>query len=562
MDNLCGFCFYFRDAPGTMSAMGGPNYDFDYLVVGSGFGGSVSALRLSEKGYRVGVLERGKRWRAEDFPRTNWNLRKFLWVPLLRCFGIQAITVLRDVMIFHGCGVGGGSLVYANTLLVPPDVVFADPRWKKLGNWKGDLAPHYAMAKRMLGATTAICPTETDHLLHEIANDLGVGETWRPTEVGVYFGTPGQTVADPYFGGLGPDRSGCVECGGCMVGCRHGAKNTLDKNYLYLAEQLGTQIIPETEVLDIRELPEGGYAVDTRRITDLFFKRRKTYRTRGIVLSGGVLGTVPLLLQCKQRGSLPRLSDRLGNFVRTNSEAIVGAKSRRSGVDYSRGIAIASGFHPTPETHIEMVRYGRGQDFMGLLMTVMVSGGGRWPRAVRWLGEVIRHPLKFLRVSIPFGFARKSGILLVMQTLPSHMSLNLRRKWYWPFGRTIDSQWDSPEKVPKYIPLANEMAGRLAEKIGGDPTSGTGEVLLSVSSTAHILGGCPMGADASDGVIDKYGRAFGYDNFYIADGSVVPVNLSVNPSLTICALSEWFASHIPPRESAAANQQTGVVCPP
>ena len=545
-----------------MTAMGGDHYDFDYLIIGSGFGGSVSALRLSEKGYTVGVLERGKRWRAEDFPRTNWNLRKFLWAPVARCFGIQAITLLRDVMILHGCGVGGGSLVYANTLLIPPEVVFKDPRWSQLGDWWRDLAPHYATAQRMLGATTAICPTETDHMLREIAHDMQRGDTYHQTQVGVFFGEPGKQVPDPYFDGRGPSRSGCVECGGCMVGCRHDAKNTLDKNYLYLAEQLGTQVIPETEVLDIRELPGGGYEVDTRRITDLVFKRRKTYRARGIVLSGGVLGTVPLLLKCKQQGSLPRLSDCLGDFVRTNSEALVGAKSRRPDVDYSRGIAIASGFYPTPDTHVEMVRYGRGQDFMSVLTTLFASGEGALPRPLRWFTEILRHPLKFLRVSNPFGFARKTGILLVMQTLPSHMSLRLRRRWYWPFRRQVDSEWDSQEKVPKSIPLADEVARRLADKMDGDTISGVGEVLFSVSSTAHILGGCPMGADASSGAIDKYGRAFGYDNFYIADGSVVPVNLSVNPSLTICALSEWIASHIPPQQAARVNQPAGVACPP
>ncbi len=544
-----------------MMSMGGEHYDFDYLIIGSGFGGSVSALRLAEKGYSVGVLERGKRWRAEDFPRTNWNLRKFLWAPLLRCFGIQAITMLRDVMILHGCGVGGGSLVYANTLLVPPDIVFNDPRWSRMGNWREDLAPHYATAQRMLGATEAICPTETDHMLQAIAEDMGRGETFHHTQVGVYFGEPGKRVADPYFGGRGPERSGCVECGGCMVGCRHDAKNTLDKNYLYLAEQLGTQVIPEAEVLDIRELPEGGYAVDTRKITDVVFKRRRTFRARGIVLSGGVLGTVPLLLKCKERGSLSRLSDRLGAYVRTNSEALVGAKSRHADVDYSRGIAIASGFYPTPDTHVEMVRYGRGQDFMSVLTTVLVGDGTSWPRPLRWLGQIVRHPLKFLRVFNPFGFARKTGILLVMQTLPSHMSLSLRRRWFWPFKRRVDSIWDSPEKVPKFIPLAGEVADRLAEKMDGDTIAGVGEVMFNVSSTAHILGGCPMGADASAGVIDKYGRAFGYDNFYIADGSVVPVNLSVNPSLTICALSEWIASHIPPKQAADVNQPAGAICP-
>ncbi len=541
--------------------MGGEQFDFDYLIIGSGFGGSVSALRLAEKGYRVGVLERGKRWQAADFPRTNWNLRKFLWAPLARCFGIQAITVLRDVMILHGTGVGGGSLVYANTLLIPPDVVFEDPRWRKLGDWKARLAPHYATARRMLGATTAICPTETDQMLREIAADMGVGETWRPTQVAVYFGEAGKTVGDPYFGGQGPPRTGCTQCGGCMVGCRYGAKNTLDKNYLYFAEQLGAVIVPETEVLDIREREGGGYEIETRRITDLVFKRRRTYRARGIVLSGGVLGTVPLLLKCKQRGSLPRLSDQLGNYVRTNSEALVGAKSRHADVDYSRGVAIASGFHPTRDTHIEMVRYGRGQDFMALLTTVMTSSGGPWPRPLPWLAEIVRRPLKFLRVANPFGFARKTGILLVMQTLPSHMSLKLRRRWFWPFSRRIDSVWDSPEQVPKVIPMANAVAERLAEKMDGDTVGGLGEVLLNLSSTAHILGGCPMGADATEGVIDNVGRAFGYDNFYVADGSVVPVNLSVNPSLTICALSEWIASHIPPKETLAEKQPAGVICP-
>lgn len=538
------------------------SFDFDYLVIGSGFGGSVSALRLAEKGYTVGVIERGKRWRSEDFPETSWNLRKFLWAPLVRCFGIQAITLLRDVMILHGCGVGGGSLVYANTLLEPPAAVYDDPRWRALGDWRTDLAPHYATARRMLGVATALCPTETDHMLREIANDIGLGDTYHPTEVGVYFGQPGQTVADPYFDGRGPPRTGCVQCGGCMVGCRHNAKNTLDKNYLYLAEQLGAQVIAESEVLDVRELPGGGYEVETRRITDWFVKRRHTWRSRGIVLAGGVLGTVPLLLKCKARGSLPRLSDRLGEYVRTNSEALVGATSRRGDVDYSRGIAIASGFHPHPETHVEMVRYGDGQDAMSLLSTVLVGAGRPWPRAVRWLGQIVRHPLRFLRACNPFGWARRTGILLIMQYLPNHMSLSLRRRWYWPFARRVDSSWDSPEKVPKFMPIANELAERLADKMDGEPGSMLGEVLFNVSSTAHILGGCPMGADPASGVIDKYGRVFGYDNFYIADGSVVPVNLSVNPSLTICALSEWIASHIPAKTSEPVHHEKGAACQP
>jgi cholesterol oxidase len=545
-----------------MAAAPSPSFEYDFIVIGSGFGGSVSALRLAEKGYSVAVLERGKRWRTEDFPKTNWNIRKYLWAPLVRCFGIQAITLLRDVMILHGCGVGGGSLVYANTLLIPPDRVFADPRWSALGSWKDDLAPHYATARRMLGVTTAPCPTETDHLLREIANDLGRGDTYHPTEVGVFFGAPGKTVPDPYFGGRGPERAGCIECGGCMVGCPHNAKNTLDKNYLYLAEQLGVDVIPETLVRDVRALPGGGYEVDTQRITDWVFKRRRTLRARGVVMAGGVLGTVPLLLKCKERGSLPRLSDALGTYVRTNSEALVGSTSRRRDADFTSGIAIASGFWPTDDTHIEMVRYGKGQDFMSLLRTVLVGGGPPWPRPLRFLAEIVRHPIRFLRMCNPFGWAQRTGILLVMQLLPNHMSLRLRRRWFWPFSKRLDTLWQSSQKVPKYFPIANDAAQRLADKMEGDPWSALGEVLFNTTSTAHILGGCPMGTDPSQGVIDKLGRAFGYDNLYVVDGSIVPVNLSVNPSLTICALAEWVMSHVPAKHAEAVPETRGVACPP
>jgi cholesterol oxidase len=529
------------------------DFDCDYLVIGSGFGGSVTALRLAEKGYSVAVVERGKRWRSDDFPKTNWNIRKYLWAPKLRCFGIQAFTFLRDVMILHGCGVGGGSLVYANTHLVPPDEVFEDPRWRLLGDWKVDLAPHYATAKRMMGVTTACCQTEADHLLNEIARDMGRGETYHPTDVAVFFGEPGKTVPDPYFGGTGPERAGCMLCGGCMVGCRHNAKNTLDKNYLYFAEQRGVEIISETEVRQIRELPNEGYELDTVRVTDLFFKRRRTIRCRGIVAAGGVLGTVPLLMRCKSSGSLPKISNQLGCFVRTNSEALVGSTSRRRDIDFSKGIAIASGFRPDDKTQIEMCRYGAGQDFMSLICTVLVPGGPPWPRCLRFAAHVIRHPLAFLRLLNPMGWAKRSGILLVMQSLPNHMSLELRRRWYWPIGRRVSSQWNSTEKVPKYIPIANAVAERLADKMNGDASGSIPEAVFNLSTTAHILGGCPMGKERDEGVIDRYGRLFGYQNFYVADGSIIPANLSVNPSLTILALSEWIMSHVPPKQAELSN---------
>ena len=520
-------------------------FDYDFIIVGSGFGGSVSALRLSEKGYKVAVLERGKRWASGDFPRTNWNVRKYLWAPKLFCFGIQAITLLRDVLILHGCGVGGGSLVYANTLLVPPESVFEDPHWRALGNWSADLAPHYVTAQRMLGVSLAECQTETDHMLRQIARDMGREETYQPTRVGIFFGESGKTALDPYFDGKGPERTGCVQCGGCMVGCRHNSKNTLDKNYLYLAEKIGAAVVPETEVCAIRELAGGGYEIDTVRITDILFKRRRTFRTRGVVMAAGVLGTVPLLLRCKSKGWLPRISDRIGTFVRTNSEALVGSRSWKKGANYSKGIAIASGFKPDDHTHVEMVRYGEGQDFMSLLSTFLVGGGPPWPRPVRFLGAILRHPVKFLRFANPVGWAKGSAILLVMQSLPNHMSLALKRRWYWPFAKKVTSVWNSSQRVPKYFPMANEVAERLATKMAGQPSSNFPEVVLNLTSTAHILGGCPMGRDANEGVIDSQGRLFGYERFYVADGSIIPCNLSVNPSLTITALSEWIMSKIP-----------------
>lgn len=522
--------------------------DYDYLVIGSGFGGSVAALRLAEKGYSVAVIERGKRWQNADFPKTNWNLRKFIWIPLLRCFGIQAFTFLRDMMILHGCGVGGGSLVYASTHLIPPDEVFEDPAWRSLGDWKNDLAPHYATASQMLGVSEACCLGDTDRMLREIANDMGRGATFHPTTVAIHFGDPAKTVSDPYFGGHGPERAGCIHCGGCMVGCRHNAKNTLDKNYLYLAERRGVTIVPETEVRAIHELDTGGYQVDALKITDFLVKRKRSFRCGGVVAAGGVMGTLPLLMRCKMRGQMPRISHRLGQIVRTNSEALVGSTSRRSDVDYSQGIAIASGFRPDEHTGVEMCRYGSGQDLMSLLCTLSVPGSSVWPRWTRLVREAIRNPGAFLRLLNPFGWSRRSGILLVMQSLPNHLNLNMERNWCWPFSRRLTSQWGTSEQIPKYIPVADEVAHRLAKKMDGDASASIPEVLFNMSTTAHILGGCPMGRDASEGVIDKYGRLFGYENFYIADASAIPVNLGVNPSHTILALSEYFMSHVPEKK--------------
>ena len=518
---------------------------YDFVVVGSGFGGSVSALRLAEKGYSVAVVERGRRFRSEDFPKTNWNLRKFLWAPQFGCYGIQAITLLKDVLVLHGTGVGGGSLVYANTLLVPPQEVFGDPGWCRLGDWKRDLAPHYERAQRMLGVVQARGQGEADRLLARVARELDPDAQPRATRVGVFFGEPGKTVPDPYFGGEGPARSGCTLCGGCMVGCRHGAKNTLDKNYLYLAERRGVRVIAETEVSEIRPAQDG-YVLTTRRVTGLSSTNKGALRANSVVLAGGVLGTLPLLFRSKAAGGLARLSDRLGDFVRTNSEAIVGFADGRKHVDHSRGIAIASGADVLG-THFEMVRYGAGQDAMSVLGTLMVDAGAPWPRALRLLGAALRHPLSFARTFYPFGWARRGAILLAMQSLPNHLRLTPKSSWRWPFFTSLESVWATGAPVPKYFPAAHRVARRMAELTGGFAQSALPEVMLNLSTTAHILGGCPMGENAHQGVVDRHGRVFGYPNLYVADGSVLPANLGVNPALTITAVAEWIMSQIPAR---------------
>jgi cholesterol oxidase len=522
-------------------------HDYDFIVVGSGFGGSVSALRLAEKGYRVLVVEAGKRWRTEDFPRTNWRLRKFLWLPGLFCYGIQRLTLLRDVLVLSGAGVGGGSLVYANTLLVPRDEAFQRGTWPPGTDWRQVLAPHYATARRILGVTRNPQLWEGDRRLLEFARSLGKEDTFEPTQVGVLFGErPGEEVGDPYFGGAGPARSTCIHCGGCMVGCRHNAKNTLDKNYLYFAEQLGAEILPETQVTAVREDGQGGYLVAVERSTARLRKRRRTLRARGVVLAAGALGTVNLLLKCKESGALPRLSPALGRYVRTNSEVLSGTTARDDEVDYSRGIAIASGFHPAPDTYMEVVRYSAGSDAMSFFGTLLTDDGTRLTRPLKWAATCLRHPLDFLRTLSPFGWARRSTIILVMQTIESSLRLVRERRWFWPFSKRLTSRRapDQPP-VPSYIPVANQAARHLARATGGFPSSALNEVLLNVPTTAHILGGAPMAATPAEGVVDERNRVFGYENLYVVDGSTIPSNLGVNPSLTITAMAEHAMSLVP-----------------
>jgi cholesterol oxidase len=530
---------------------------FDYTVVGSGFGGSVSAMRLSEKGYKVLVLERGKRYRDQDFPRTNWIVWKFLWMPALRCFGIFELSPMECGLMLHGSGVGGGSLVYANVLEVPDDALFENPSWKNLADWKNILKPHYETARRMLGVAVNPKLSPADDVLKKIAEDLGQGQTFRPTNVGVFFGPEGKEVPDPYFGGEGPPRRGCDYCGGCMVGCRNNGKNSLDKNYLYFAEKRGTEIRPEAEVTDIRPLPAGQpdgarYEVVYRRSTAWLPKPKRKVRTRNVVLSGGVLGTVKLLFQCRDVSrSLPNISQRLGDMVRTNSEALLGISSRKRNVDYSKGIAITSIFHADDVTCIEPVRYPDGSGFILLLAGPLIDRSeNALLRLATFLGQIVRHPLDYMRGHNPFGWAYRSTILLVMQKTDNRLRLRLGRGPLTFFRRGLVSKPDVEESVPSRINIAHKVTHAFANKINGIAAGSISETLLNMETSAHILGGCPFGRNAEEGVVGLDCQVHNYPGIYVVDGSIVPANPGVNPSLTITALAEYAMSKVPPKPKA------------
>ncbi len=519
---------------------------YDYVVIGSGFGGSVAALRLIEKGYSVLIIEKGKKYRSEDFPKTNWNLKKWLWAPRMFCYGIQHIYLLNDALILSGTGYGGGSLVYANTLLVPPNSFFIDKTWNKLENdWHKELMPHYETAKKMLGVTTNPVLSDPDKLLMEYAKDINREGHFNPTEVGVFFGEPGKKVKDPYFNGEGPDRIGCTKKGHCMVGCRDGGKNTLDKNYLYLAEKKGLQVLTEHLVTNVK-YEDKIYTITTEKLTDFIIKGKKNIQTKGIIFSAGAIGTTELLLKCKENGDLKKLSDRIGYAVRTNSEVMTGysAKNKKD-IDLS-GISITSGLYVNDNTHIEPVRYPAGSNVMNILTIPLVDKKGKIPRPLRFLLTIIRHPLIFIRTLNFSGWAEKSIILLVMQSLDNKLRMVRKRRWWSPFKKVMGSE-NKGEKIPTYIPEANMAASELSKKIDGIPQSAISEVLFNIPVTAHLLGGCVMGDSIKTGVIDKYNKIFGYENLYIADGSAVPANLGVNPSLTITAMSERAMSYIKPK---------------
>ncbi len=515
--------------------------DYDYIVIGSGFGGSVAACRLAEKGYSVAVVEMGKRWRAEDFPKTTWNLRRWLWRPRLGLYGFYNMRPFRHVMILCGNAVGGGSITYANTLLSPPESVWSEGSWQGLADWQREMPAHYAAARTMLGVTQNQILGDADNVLKQMADAQGIGETFYKTDVAVYFGDgPGKRHPDPYFGGEGPPRSGCVGCGGCMVGCRFGAKNTLDLNYLYFAEKRGAVILAETRVTEL--VPkDGGYDVVTERSTARVFKERKTLRARNVVLAASALGTMDLLM--RNRHNLPALSPKLGADVRTNAESLIGVRFPGKRFDMSKGIAIGSGIYLDRFTHIEATRYSEGSDVLGLLATLLVDGRG-WRRIAKWIGSAFRHPIRFARAAWPFGFARQTLILLVMQTIDATLTFALRRRWWWPFGKLLASEGT---RIPTNIPQANEFAKKAADALGGIPITSSSEILFDLPMTAHCIGGCVMGADAEHGVIDAQHRVFNYQNLLVVDGSAVGANLGVNPSLTITALAERAMSFIPPK---------------
>ena len=530
-------------------------FDHDVVVIGSGFGGSVAALRLAEKGYRVHVYEAGRRFEDDDFARTSWDVRRYLWAPRLGLFGVQRIHRLPDCLVLAGAGVGGGSLNYANTLYEPPAPFFRDRQWGHITDWQAELAPHYATAQRMLGVTVNPCDGPVEQLMRDTATDLGVGDSFRKTPVGVFFGEPGKRVPDPYFGGDGPARTGCTECGNCMVGCRVGAKNTLVKNYLALAERRGVTIEPLRTATRVRPLdpaaPEQGYAVTTVR-SGSWGRRRAGERTvtaGQVVVAAGAWGTAQLLQAMKaepEGRGLPRLSEALGELTRTNSEALGGAMVARvpDGVDLTRGVAITSSFHVNDTTHVENVRYGKGSNLMGALAVMQVDGGGRVPRWVRFAGTVARHPWVFARSLSTHRWSERTVIALVMQSSDNSITVRRRRGL---LGWHLTSTQGHGEPNPTYIPEGNEavraMAARLQRATGERawPGSSIGEV-LDIPMTAHFLGGAVISDSPERGVLDPYQRVWGYPGLHVLDGSAVSANLGVNPSLTITAQAERAVS--------------------
>ena len=510
---------------------------WDAVVVGSGFGGSVSALRLVEKGHRVLLLEKGQRFAPEDLPRSNWDLRRWMWFPPLGLRGLFSMSFLPHLTALHGVGVGGGSLVYANTLPVPKDEFFSNGSWAGLADWQAELRPHYATAQRMLGATRNPRTWPGDEALRRVAERMGRADAFEATDVGVYFGEPGKTVPDPFFGGEGPDRTGCLHCGGCMLGCQHGAKNTLDKNYLWLAERRGLVIRPRTEVTEVAPRAEGGYRVVAQTWGE--GAGEVVFEADRVVLSGGVLGTVDLLLRMKESRALPELSDQVGRFVRTNSEALIGVTTERRDVDYDQGVAITSILHTDAHSHVEPVRYPRGSGFYRLMAAPHAPAPTMLARMVHAAAALARHPIRYGRLATVPDWARYTQILLYMRTLEGSITLSRGRSPWTGFARGLVTALDPGTPAPAFaIPEATEIARMFAEEVDGTPMSLFTETLLGIPTTAHILGGACIAADRAGGVIGPDHQVFGHPGLYVVDGSAVSANPGVNPSLTITAMAE------------------------
>ena len=508
--------------------------DFDVVIIGSGFGGSVAALRLTEKGYKVAVLEAGRRFADKDFPKTSWRLSKFLYMPRLGLRGIQRIHVLPDVLVLAGAGVGGGSLVYANTLYKPPASYFADKQWNQITDWDSELSPWYDQASRMLGVASNPYFSPSDEAMKQVADQMGVGHTFKLAPLGVYFGDGnGVKSKDPFFGGVGPDRDGCLQCGGCMTGCRHNAKNTLPKNYLGLAEKAGAKVFPEHTVIKTEQLSDGSWKITARK-SSAWFGGKRTFTASQVVVAAGTYNTQKLMHKMKSDGVLPKISDALGKLSRTNSEALTGTIMPKGGVDYSKGSAITSSFFPDEHTHVEPVRYGKGSNFMGLLQTVMTDGTNIKKRRMQWLKQIITKPSLVLKIMDVRKWSERTVVALIMQNVDSSLTVKSKRGL---FGWRLTSENDSDQPNATYIPAANEVARRIAENKGGIAGGHIGD-LVNAPFTAHFVGGCVIGATSSEGVIDPYHRVWNYPTMHIVDGASVTANLGVNPSLTITAQAE------------------------
>ena len=511
------------------------SFDYDVVIIGSGFGGSVSALRLTEKGYRVAVLEAGRRFDEKNYPKTSWRLSKFFWAPRLGMRGLQRIHVLKDVVVLAGAGVGGGSLVYANTLYVPPKKFFTDRHWGHITDWADELAPYYDQASRMLGVVENPTMTPSDEIMKAVADEMGVGHTFRMAPVGVFFGEgPGVESPDPFFGGAGPSRTGCIECGECMTGCRHNAKNTLPKNYLGLAEQHGAVVYPLTTVQGLKPLPGGGFSIDTERTGILPRRGRRTFTAEQVIVAAGTYNTQRLLHRMKAAGHLHRISSALGKLSRTNSESIVGAMAPPGEkVDFTRGVAITSSWYPEPDTHIEPVRYGKGSNSMGMLSTILTDKEPGVPRWKTWIRTAVKNP----RHVIPSvrRWSERGVIALVMQSVDNSLNVITRRGVGGRVALTTEQGEGEPN--PTWIPSANESVRRTAKRLKGF-TMGSIFDIISAPATAHFVGGATISDDPEKGVVDPYHRVYGYEGLHITDGSTVTANLGVNPSLTITAQAE------------------------